>query len=525
LSPTFNTTVEGIRNYPKQGSAVLLPLLPEGGYRARVLIVGGGTSTDAATDIAQIFAFDAAQPEQSTYREPAGGRQRKARFMSDAVLLADGKVLVCAGAAHGSADHSHDAVLDAEIFDPVTETFETTATINHQRMYHASAVLLPSGKVALAGHTEHWNPAHIFEDKSVELYTPDYLENTIQPRVTSVPTAIGYGHVMDVLTPDADRIQRVALVRAGTVTHSSNMDQRWVGLEIVERQNSTLRVRIPVERAVAPPGRYMVFALDQDGVPSIGQFTFLDPILPAPDRVLVFDRWVTVREADAEVDTGVALQVGDDYELDATGDIWAGVLFTGRNGPVGWANVDHDPKFPLHEGANAHPYCLIAKFEGRNWFYVGDHLGPLPYTDANDRRLLLRTNDDTPGNGNGEFQCHVRVWRPQSAAGKMVITAVMANPRGSDVASGGGEYVTLRNEGAQAIDLAGWSLGDTVGHRLHITTSLVVDRNKAVNVHTGPGANDADDYFCNRRVAVWNNKGDTITLRSADGRVVSRLSY
>jgi hypothetical protein len=59
LETTFHTTPAsaGIRNYPKQGSAVLLPLLPSDGYRARVLLVGGGSPTDDANSFAQVFDF------------------------------------------------------------------------------------------------------------------------------------------------------------------------------------------------------------------------------------------------------------------------------------------------------------------------------------------------------------------------------------------------------------------------------------------------------------------------------------
>jgi hypothetical protein len=525
LPATFETTGGGLRNYPKQGAAVMLPLLQEQGFRTRVLLVGGGTSTDAATNIAQIFDFNPAVPEQSGYREPNGGRQGFARFMSDAVLLADGTVLVCAGSAEGGADHSHGAVLDAEIFDPVAETFRTTARINHQRMYHASAVLLPSGRVALAGHTEHWNPDHVFEDKSIDVYTPDYLIGRVRPRLTSVAERLAYGELAEIVTPDAAKVVRVAFVRASTVTHSNNMDQRWVGLTIVSRAADRVRVRIPEERPVMPPGPYMVFVIDAAGTPSIARFTFIDPVRAAPNRVLVVDRWITVREADSGVDTGIDFEPGDDFEFDATGDIWAGVIFTGRNGPEGWSNVDYDPKFPLHEGAQAHPYSLIGMFRGRSFFYIGTHLGPTRYTDADRRRLVLRTNDDSPGNGNGEFRCRVRIWRAEQAAGRMVITGITANPPGDDVAAGGGEFVTLKNEGQRAVDLLGWSLTDTVGHRLFITRPRTVGGGAVLRIHTGPGTDDPDDYFCGRRSAVWNNPGDTVALVAPDGRVVSRLSY
>jgi hypothetical protein len=277
LEPTFRTTTAGNRNYPKQGAAVLLPLLPSEDYRSRVLLVGGGSNNEDAAASAQIFSFNITNPNESYYRDPDGGHPSMRRFMSDAVLLADGTVLICGGAARGTADHSHDPVFDCEIFDPVTETFRVDSRINHARMYHSSALLLPSGRVALAGNTVHWNPGNPLEDETVEVYTPDYLLRGSQPILMSAPAVVAYTELVELLTPDAARIDRVAFVRCSTVTHTNNMDQRWIELQIVERSRDRLKVRIPTERLICPPGYYMFFLLDNDGVPSIARLSFLDP--------------------------------------------------------------------------------------------------------------------------------------------------------------------------------------------------------------------------------------------------------
>jgi hypothetical protein len=277
LEPTFRTITTGNRNYPKQGAAVLLPLLPSEGYRSRVLLVGGGSDDEEAAASAQIFSFNSTNPNESYYRDPLGSHPSRRRFMSDAVLLADGTVLICGGAGSGVADHSHDPVFECELFDPVTETFRLDSRINHPRMYHSSSLLLPSGRVALAGNTVHWNPGNPVEDESVEVYTPDYLLRGSQPVLTIAPATVAYSELVELQTPDAARVDRVALVRCSTVTHTNNMDQRWIGLQIEERLMDRLKVRIPSERPICPPGRYMFFLLDTNGVPSVAKLTFLDP--------------------------------------------------------------------------------------------------------------------------------------------------------------------------------------------------------------------------------------------------------
>jgi hypothetical protein len=130
-----------------------------------------------------------------------------------------------------------------------------------------------------------------------------------------------------------------------------------------------------------------------------------------PGLQLLVQREIGVAEADHEVDTGIDLQPGDEVAFDAWDTIWSGVWLTERNGPAGWSNVDHDPKFPLHQGPDAHPYALIGRYDGLDWFRVGDGRAREPYSGGNRRRVFLRTNDDMPGNGNGAFICRVSVWR------------------------------------------------------------------------------------------------------------------
>jgi hypothetical protein len=114
---------------------------------------------------------------------------------------------------------------------------------------------------------------------------------------------------------------------------------------------------------------------------------------------------IEVRENQYDVDTGLEILPLDYLTFNAVGDIWAGVIFTGQNGPKGWNNIDLDPKFPL---VGSHPYALIGRLAGR-YFYVGQGLSI--YYRGNASRLYLRTNDDMPGNGSGAFNCAVQQFR------------------------------------------------------------------------------------------------------------------
>lgn len=64
-------------------------------------------------------------------------------------------------------------------------------------------------------------------------------------------------------------------MRAASATHSVNTDQRRIPLSFTGNQSSGYTVTMPSDPGVAPPGTYMLFALDDEGVPSVAHMTRL----------------------------------------------------------------------------------------------------------------------------------------------------------------------------------------------------------------------------------------------------------
>ena len=58
------------------------------------------------------------------------------------------------------------------------------------------------------------------------------------------------------------------MIRIGSVTHAINMDQRFLSLSF-QAGSGTLTVQSPANGRLAPPGYYMLFILDGNGVPSV----------------------------------------------------------------------------------------------------------------------------------------------------------------------------------------------------------------------------------------------------------------
>ena len=113
----------------------------------QVLLAGGlteNTSTFIDTVLQSSLLYD---PDSDTFE--VTGAMTTPRWTAPGVLLADGRVLIAAGASEngGGAFHS---LISAEIFDPKTGTFSATGNM-HSHRYNPTLTLLRDGTVLLAG--------------------------------------------------------------------------------------------------------------------------------------------------------------------------------------------------------------------------------------------------------------------------------------------------------------------------------------------------------------------------------------
>ncbi len=256
------TNYGGLRTY---GSSVLLPMSPVDNYDPRVLIMGGG---NPSTNTTEIIDLGSATPSWQY-----GPAMSQPRIEMNAVLLPNGKVLALGGSLFD--EESSTASFNADLFDPATNTFSSAGVYAYARLYHSVALLLPDATVWSAGG----NPLRRYYVPQQEIYKPAYLFNpnnsaATRPSITGAPGSISYNNSFTVQTPDAANISHVALVRNGSVTHAFGMDQRLVELSFTAG-NGSITVTAPPNGNIAPPGYYMLFLLNNSGVPSIAPFVQL----------------------------------------------------------------------------------------------------------------------------------------------------------------------------------------------------------------------------------------------------------
>ena len=99
-----------------------------------------------ATNRATAIDMTAASP---AWTETAPMKYR--RSYHTLTVLPDGKVLATGGQNGTDGVDETTGVLPAEMWDPDTNTWTTMASRRRPRLYHSSALLLPDGRVLLAG--------------------------------------------------------------------------------------------------------------------------------------------------------------------------------------------------------------------------------------------------------------------------------------------------------------------------------------------------------------------------------------
>lgn len=102
---------------------------------------------------------------------------------------------------------------------------------------------------------------------------------------------------------------------------------------------------------------------------------------------------------------------------------------------------------------------------------------------------------------------------------------VHADAPGNDHDNPNGEYAVLRSGRGDDLAIGGWQLCDAANHCFRFPHGAVLPAGGQVFVHTGSGRSDGERYYMGRGRAVWNNNGDTATLRDGTGATVLVFRY
>ena len=243
-----NRTINAFRDY---GSAVMYE-------PGKILMVGG---SDPPTETAEVIDLNAAAP---SWR--AVGSMSVARRQMNATMLPTGEVLATGG-TRGSGGNNGDPgmpVLEAELWNPVTQTWRVMAAGNIARLYHSTALLLPDARVLITGGNGF---------TQTEIFSPPYLFAGARPVISSAPASVANGQSFFMGTPDATGVNGVTWIALPSITHTNNMHQGFFRSTSVAQASGGITVVAPNDPSV-PAGHYMVFLM-RNGVPSTAKIVQL----------------------------------------------------------------------------------------------------------------------------------------------------------------------------------------------------------------------------------------------------------
>lgn len=255
----------GTRDY---GAAVMYDV-------GKILYVGGGRTTNTAETI----DLNSPAPTWQWAASMANPRRHL-----NATVLPTGEVLVTSGSSGTGFNDVALAVHAAELWNPNPAplgNWTVLASNVVNRSYHATSILLPDGRVL---HTGSGDGSGAPNETNAELFSPPYLFQGARPTITGAPSSVAYNTTFTVTTPDAADISKVSLIHLGSTTHAFDMGQRFQRLSF-QPGNGTLTITAPTTANVTPPGYYMLFLLNGNGVPSVAKIIGVGATAPPPPPV------------------------------------------------------------------------------------------------------------------------------------------------------------------------------------------------------------------------------------------------
>jgi micrococcal nuclease len=132
---------------------------------------------------------------------------------------------------------------------------------------------------------------------------------------------------------------------------------------------------------------------------------------------------------------------------------------------------------------------------------------------------------DARAAGRGLWACAADREGGAGGATGVVVAELHPDAEGDDARNLDDEYVVLQNAGDEPVDLSGWTVSDEVGQSYAFPDGATLAPGATLTLYTGSGTDGDGDYHWGRGRPVWNNDGDTVIVRDADGRVVVSRSY
>mgnify|MGYP001267095097 CR=1 FL=1 len=194
------------------------------------------------------------------------------RSNADATILPNGNIFVNGGT---SFDDTTFSVFTPEIYDQRKNEWTELAQSLVRRNYHSSSILLPDGRVLVAGG-DVWN-AEIFYPPY--LFTIDWNGKTIlakRPKIKELKKNLKSRSEISLKVDSSQNISNINIISTGNTTHAQPTESKFLSLDFKVINETEIRFSIPDDKNIIQNGPYMIFAVNTSGTPSEGKIVILD---------------------------------------------------------------------------------------------------------------------------------------------------------------------------------------------------------------------------------------------------------
>ncbi|MFI1932002.1 galactose oxidase-like domain-containing protein [Streptomyces sp. NPDC020330] len=261
------TKVPGLTDTDQLETAASLLLPPV--QDQKVMVLGGGGVGESKKSTARTAVIDL--KKESPAFEPGPDLPQGTRYLNSVIMPDD--TVFTSGGSEDYRGRGNSNILKAQSYDPKTNTFKEAAEPTVGRNYHSEALLLPDGRVATFGSDPLYGDKDNTKlgkfEQRMEVYTPPALHRgkDDRPVIGDGPETTERGATVTYESADADRIATARLMRPSAVTHTTDVEQRSIELGL-KKGDGKVSVTVPDDPTLVPPGWYMLFVTDADGVPS-----------------------------------------------------------------------------------------------------------------------------------------------------------------------------------------------------------------------------------------------------------------
>jgi len=106
----------------------------------------------------------------------------------------------------------------------------------------------------------------------------------------------------------------------------------------------------------------------------------------------------------------------------------------------------------------------------------------------------------------------------------LALVEIHEDAAGNDNENLNDEYLVFANRGDAAVSLSDWTVTDAAGKQ-YTFRNYTLAPGERVTLYTGSGTDTATARYWGASGAVWNNGGDTVTVRTDGGNVALQRAY